>query len=88
MKFSQSTMSAKNQIVIPASVRKALSLKAGDSLNWQVIQSGQSKLPKVIAEPIPDSWADHTRGLGKDIWQAVKINTYINNLRNEWQSQE
>jgi hypothetical protein len=31
----------------------------------------------------PLSWRD-ARGLGKEIWQGVDVDKYINDLRNEW----
>ena len=88
MKYSQSTMSAKNQIVVPSNIRNTLGLKAGDSLNWKIVMSDKAKSPKVIAEPTPKSWAKHTRGLGQELWSKVDIDSYINNLRREWQSQD
>jgi bifunctional DNA-binding transcriptional regulator/antitoxin component of YhaV-PrlF toxin-antitoxin module len=87
MNTSQSTISSKNQVVIPADIRKALGLKAGDTLNWQIIASTPSNKPKVIAEPSPQNWADYTRGLGEEVWHDIDIDTYIKNLRDEWQSQ-
>jgi AbrB family looped-hinge helix DNA binding protein len=84
MKQTQSTISSKHQVVVPAAVRRALNLKAGDTLNWRVIKTKTSQT-KAIAEPLPDDWAEHTRGLGQAIWQEVDIDTYINELRQEWQ---
>lgn len=87
MEITQSTMSAKNQIVIPAQIRQALGLKAGDALNWQIVHPKGSKTPKVIAEATPTSWSEYTHGLGQEIWQTTDIDTYIDQLRSEWQTQ-
>lgn len=88
MNSLQSTLSAKNQIVIPADIRHVLGLKAGDTLSWQIIHPIGSKAPKVIAEPTPASWAEYTHGLGQAVWQTTDVDTYIDQLRNEWQNQE
>lgn len=80
----QSTISGKNQVVVPARVRKSLKLKAGDKLLWRIIQDKSGN--KAIAELEPKSWAGYARGLGKDIWQNTDIDGYIESLRQEWQS--
>lgn len=85
MKQIQSKMSSKNQIVIPASIRQALKLKAGDKIIWNIVRS-QDKA-RAIAAPAPKKWADYTKGLGKDIWRGVDIEKYIHNIRNEWENQ-
>ena len=41
--------------------------------------------PKAVAEAKPASWTKQMLGLGKDIWQEVDIETYIKNLRSEWE---
>lgn len=86
MQQIQSIISPKYQTVIPAQIRRVLQLKAGERLLWHVIQTDTT--PKIIAEPIPKSWANYARGLGKALWQNVDINTYIKNLRSQWQNQK
>lgn len=39
---------------------------------------------KAVAEPMPKQWGSHMRGLGKDMWKKVDVETYIKNLRDEW----
>lgn len=80
----QSTISGKNQVVVPAQVRESLKLKAGDKLLWRIIQDKNGN--KAIAESEPKSWAGYARGLGHDIWQNTDIDGYIESLRQEWQS--
>ncbi len=80
----QSTISGKNQVVVPAQVRKSLKLKAGDKLLWRIIQNKSGN--KAIAESEPMSWAGYARGLGRDIWEKTDIDGYIESLRQEWQS--
>lgn len=82
METTQSLISPKYQTVIPAKIRRRLNLKKGDKLIWRVISVGNQ--PKIITEPEPKDWAAHTRGLGKNLWQKVDIEEYINNLRAEW----
>lgn len=86
MNNTQSTISSKNQIVVPAAIRRALKLNPGDTINWRLLKTGEN--PKAIAEPEPKNWAKHTRGLGQDLWQDTNIESYINTLRSEWQTQD
>lgn len=78
-------ISSRYQTVIPAKIRRALKLKAGDKLLWTLAQIGTEQ--KIIAEPEPKSWAKYTRGLGKYIWQDIDIDEYIKKLREEWENQ-
>lgn len=81
----QSTISSKNQVVIPAKIRRALNLKPGRSLLWQVV--GDKHNPKAVAQPKPAHWAAKTRGLGSAVWQNTNLDEYIDSLREEWQPQ-
>lgn len=84
MKVTQSLISSKYQTVVPADVRRAMNLGAGDALLWQVIQvNGKSK---ALAEPKAKNWTAHARGLGKQVWEKVDIQQYINDLRDEWEN--
>lgn len=85
MQKIQSTLSSKYQTVIPAQVRKALNLKAGSKIIWQVINLANKK--RVLAEPKPSSWHQYTRGLGKHVWENIDVEEYIKNLRAEWKDQ-
>ncbi|MBL7156191.1 MAG: AbrB/MazE/SpoVT family DNA-binding domain-containing protein [Candidatus Pacebacteria bacterium] len=81
-----SRLSRKNQIVVPAKIRRALKIQGGDELSWRLIRD--KKQSKVLIEPKPKSWASHTRGLGKKVWKNLDINQYLQNLRQEWNSQK
>jgi len=81
MQQIQSTISPKYQTVVPARVRKLLKLKAGDRIIWRLISTPTQ--PKVLAEPMPRNWSKYTLGLGKNVWQQVDIDKYIENLRQE-----
>lgn len=76
-------LSSRNQIVIPAKIRRKLNLKAGDKLTWQVIKVGNEY--HILAGKEPKSWAQYTLGLGKQTWKNVDIDEYIKNLREEWE---
>lgn len=84
MVYIQSVLSSKNQIVVPAAVRRALKVSSGDQILWRITHINDQ--PKAVAEPMPKSWAARMKGLGKDMWNKVSIDDYINVLRNEWQS--
>lgn len=79
----QSKISDRYQTVVPADIRDALHLKAGDKILWSIIKLGDQK--KAIAEPQPKSWAAYSRGLGKSIWKGIDIDKYIKDLRDEWE---
>ena len=86
MQQIQSTISRKYQVVIPSVIRKRLNLRAGQVIIWYVIPTKTT--PKAVAEAKPASWTKQMLGLGKDIWQEVDIETYIKNLRSEWEVQK
>lgn len=79
-------ISRKYQTVIPAKIRHALNLKAGDKLSWRVIRVGDKQ--KILAEPRPKNWTEYSLGLGEEIWKNVNIDDYIDNLRDEWRDQQ
>lgn len=83
MPYIQSTISSKNQVVVPAQIRQALKLSSGDHLLWRVARINDQA--KALAEPAPKSWASAMKGLGKDLWKKVSLDKYIDTLRNEWQ---
>ncbi len=80
---TQSKISDRYQTVVPADIRDALNLKAGDKIFWSIIKLGDQK--KALAEPKPKSWAAYSRGLGKSIWKGIDIDKYIKDLRDEWE---
>jgi len=82
MSQAQSTISSKNQVVVPATIRRDLNLQAGDTIIWQTVRVGQQK--RILASPRPKNWAKYMRGLGKHVWAGVDINQYIRDLRQEW----
>jgi AbrB family looped-hinge helix DNA binding protein len=62
--MAESTLSSKNQIVIPREAREALGVKAGDKL--KVVVRGD----RVIVLQRPDAYHDAIRGLAKRTYRA------------------
>jgi AbrB family looped-hinge helix DNA binding protein len=71
-------VSRKHQIAVPASVRRRLDVDAGDYLLVEV----QDGVIMLIPEPIDP--IEELRGLGREIWQGVDVDEYIDEVRNSW----
>jgi len=84
--IENSRLSRRNQIVVPAKIRRILGLKGGDELFWRVIP--HEKSIKVLVEPKPKNWAQYAKGLGKKIWGKIDVEQYVQNLRQEWKLQK
>lgn len=86
MQNIQSTkISSRNQTAVPSMVRKALNMRPGDTLYWHIAY--QNNQPLVVASTHSEKVAKQSRGLGKHLWETIDIETYINNLRQEWTNQ-
>ncbi|HLQ33185.1 MAG TPA: AbrB/MazE/SpoVT family DNA-binding domain-containing protein [Chloroflexota bacterium] len=79
-------VSAKNQIAVPAAVRKRLGIKPGDRLRIEI------KGKKAILErEEPVARRDvltELLELAPEIWQGIDTTAYIEELRNEWSHRE
>ena len=73
------TVSAKYQVVIPKTVRRALELKPGDRL-YVTVENG-----RVIMQLQPKSYTRHLRGLHKEIWDGIDATEYVQRERDSWQ---
>ena len=71
-------ISSKHQIAVPAAVRKQLQLEAGDHL-IVMVRDGVAML---IPEPVDP--VEELRGLGKEIWEGIDPQEYVDRLRDEW----
>jgi len=71
-------VSGKYQIVIPKIVREALGLRPGDRLLISVEDD------KAVLRLQPRSYADHLRGLHKEVWQGINPADYLNEERDSW----
>jgi antitoxin PrlF len=71
-------VSSKYQIAVPATVRRRLNIDAGDYLLVDV-QGGVVMLIPESADPI-----EELRGLGREIWEGVDVQEYIDGERDGW----
>ena len=70
-------VSSKNQISIPSSARRQLGIEPGDRL-VVVIQHGVLMLIPEPVDPVTE-----IQGLGREIWEGVDAQEYVNSLRDE-----
>jgi antitoxin PrlF len=52
--MDMSRLTSKHQATVPAEVRAALGLKAGDTIEWEVDESGIARVRK--AAPVDRAW--------------------------------
>lgn len=71
-------VSSKNHIAVPAEARKELGIEPGDYL-LVTIRDG---LMYVMREP--DDWVEYTSGLGREVWEGIDVDEYINQERDAW----
>ena len=71
-------VSSKHQIAVPSSVRHQLGIEAGDHLLVEV----QGGVIVLIPEPV-DPVAE-LRGLGREIWEGIDPQEYLDRERGEW----
>lgn len=72
-------VSSKYQIVIPKRVREELGLRPGDRL-LIAVEDG-----KVVMRLRPRSYAQHLRGLHKEVWEGVEASEYVRKERESWE---
>ena len=65
MKTAIVKLSGKGQMVLPKEVREHLGLKPGDMVIITIRDGVLQIAPK------PKRYADHIRGLGRDLWQEL-----------------
>lgn len=68
-------ISSKNQIAVPAEVRKKLGVGPGDYLIVEVRDGCAYLMPE------PKNWAQSLAGLHKEIWEGVDVAEYIRGER-------
>ncbi len=73
-------VSSRNQIAVPARVRKALRIKSGDHLLVE-IRGGH-----VVLMPEPPEYAEHLRGLHREVWEGLEPQEYVRREREAWQA--
>jgi AbrB family looped-hinge helix DNA binding protein len=73
-------VSKKNQIAIPAQVRRQLGIKGGDRLVVEV-HGGYA-----ILLPEPHDYARRLRGLHREVWEGVDPQEYLRTEREAWET--
>ena len=71
-------VSSKNQIAVPAAVRRQLRIKSGDELIVEV-RDGY-----VVLMPEPASYSERLRGLHHDVWAGIDAQAYVRRERDAW----
>jgi AbrB family looped-hinge helix DNA binding protein len=74
----QVKVSSKHQIAVPAVVRRQLAIDAGDQLLVEV-QDGV-----IVLIPKPVDPVEELKGLGREIWEGVDVQEYIDGERDGW----
>lgn len=72
-------ISSRNQIAVPAEVRKDLSIKPGDHL-LVYVRNGH-----IVMVPEPEDVVEHLRGLHREVWEGVEAQEYVNQERDAWE---
>jgi AbrB family looped-hinge helix DNA binding protein len=73
--MSETTLSSKNQIVVPQEARKALGLKPGDKLLFVVLGE------RVVMMRKPKSFTKALRGIARGLYPE----NYLEQERNSWE---
>ena len=72
-------VSSKNQIAIPAAIRKKLRIKEGDHLLVDLREGS------VVLIPEPRDYSQRLRGLHRDVWEGTDPEEYVRREREAWQ---
>jgi AbrB family looped-hinge helix DNA binding protein len=68
----------KNQITIPAAVRRQLHIECGDHLLMQIREG------HIILMPEPRDYSQYLRGLHREVWDGVEPQEYARREREDW----
>ncbi len=71
-------VSSKNQVCLPAEVRKAMDIKPGDRLLVTVVGNHMTVMKE------PKNWSAYMLGLHKEVWEGVDAQEYVDELRGPW----
>ena len=71
-------VSSKHQIAVPAAVRRELAIDPGDHLLVEIHDGVIYLIPK------PTDPIEELRGLGREIWEGVDAQDYVNGERDGW----
>lgn len=73
-------VSSRNQIAVPRAARERLNIKSGDHLLVDV----QDRT--LILIPEPKSYTERLAGLGREIWEGIDTDAYLQAERGAWES--
>lgn len=79
-----SKISARYQTVIPTAIRKAVQINMHEELVWHVVRKGDKPIILVMSKP--KNWSEYLSGLGKNLWEDIDADSYITNIRKEWEA--
>jgi AbrB family looped-hinge helix DNA binding protein len=82
------TISSRNQTVVPAEVRRRLGLSEGDKLVWGIVVDENQEVQAVKVMPKKTNWGDYLSGLGKRLWRGVDTDSYVKKMREEWEQRD
>ena len=71
-------VSNRYQIAVPAEARKRLKIGKGDHLLVEIRDGSMLLLPE------PENYAEHLRGLHKEIWDGIDAQEYVGRERDSW----
>jgi AbrB family looped-hinge helix DNA binding protein len=71
-------LSGRNQISLPSIVRRRLNIRPGDHLLVE-IRGGH-----IVMMPEPKDFADHLRGLHREVWEGIDPQAYVRQEREAW----
>lgn len=71
-------MNKRNQIIVPAAVRKELHIESGNYLLME-IRNGH-----ILLMPEPSNYSQHLRGLHREVWEGVEPQEYVQRERGAW----
>lgn len=75
-------VSRKNQIAVPATVRRKLGIRPGDWLEVEVADG------EAVLRPQPRSALGELVSIAPEIWRGVEGKAYLRELRDEWSHRE
>lgn len=75
-------VSRKNQVAVPAVVRRRLGIKPGDWLDVQVTER------EVVLRPQPRDALEELISIAPEIWRGLDGTAYLRELRDEWSHRE
>ena len=76
--MSTAKVGARYQIEIPPDVRAKVRLRPGDEVVGEEVDG------VVVVFPRPSSYADWAMGLGRDTWEGVDAEAYVERERDTW----